>query len=467
MPAEDPVAARLRTAPTTDAVRAQVWDAYQAATSPDDFAAKVKDLPLPTAIKADLWDLKAARPAADTAAPAAGPGMNFAIVNGQRVPLNGLPRDIQAQLQDHSQQGDMLLDNVKRMGKGALNLLPAAGGIVGGALSAPETGGAGTPIGWGLGTGAGVGLRDLIAQGTGLEPTTTPTDKAVHIGRDTVLADVGARVIPAAADALHELAPLNSLRDAATALQARFDRLSPELQRRFLPKLLGGASHGIQTVLSLIGMLDDAVGARAPAAPAAALEASPPAYMTGTASPGAAPPPEVPGPLPLRMTAVPGPPGTAQVPPAALAGPPRPVMPNTTGTGAPAVPSQMPAPMPLRVNAPPAPPPAPAPPPPVVAARPPVVATPPPVAPPTGPAELAPGYSARNLPALPRGYGVDARQMPATLTPTELKRQLAASGFTNKAVSALIKEYGPDPVKAALVKLVGQGGYEAFKRLFF
>lgn len=54
----DPVAARLKMAPATDAMRADVWDAFHAATSADDFASKIRDIKLPDAVKADLWDLK-------------------------------------------------------------------------------------------------------------------------------------------------------------------------------------------------------------------------------------------------------------------------------------------------------------------------------------------------------------------------------------------------------------------------
>lgn len=91
--------------------------------------------------------------------------------------------------------------------KAALGALPAIGGIVGGALSTPETGGAGTIPGMALGAGAGRGLQDLITEAIGLEPKSSPLAKAGRIGVDTVAAattagtmKIGSRVIEAAAE---------------------------------------------------------------------------------------------------------------------------------------------------------------------------------------------------------------------------------------------------------------------------
>lgn len=67
----DPVADLLRKAALSDAQRADLWDAYQKAATPDDLAAALKPLKLPNPIKADLWDLKAAPPAATAPAAAA------------------------------------------------------------------------------------------------------------------------------------------------------------------------------------------------------------------------------------------------------------------------------------------------------------------------------------------------------------------------------------------------------------
>lgn len=67
----DPVADLLRKAALSDAQRADLWDAYQRAGTPDELATALKPLKLPNPIKADLWDLKAAAPAAAVPAPVA------------------------------------------------------------------------------------------------------------------------------------------------------------------------------------------------------------------------------------------------------------------------------------------------------------------------------------------------------------------------------------------------------------
>jgi hypothetical protein len=72
--ADDPLTALLRRAPLSDAQRATLWDAYQAAATPDDLATALKPLQIPNPLKADLWDLKAAPVAAAQGAPAPLPG---------------------------------------------------------------------------------------------------------------------------------------------------------------------------------------------------------------------------------------------------------------------------------------------------------------------------------------------------------------------------------------------------------
>lgn len=44
--------------PATNTARADAWDAYQSAASPDELSAKLQDMNLPQQIKAKLWDLK-------------------------------------------------------------------------------------------------------------------------------------------------------------------------------------------------------------------------------------------------------------------------------------------------------------------------------------------------------------------------------------------------------------------------
>ncbi len=55
----------LKRAPTTDAIRADLWDTYQKAASADELAQTLKSSPVPDAVKADLWDLKNTEKPAD------------------------------------------------------------------------------------------------------------------------------------------------------------------------------------------------------------------------------------------------------------------------------------------------------------------------------------------------------------------------------------------------------------------
>lgn len=57
-PQADPVADYLRTVKTTDAVRAQAWDAVHSATSDDDLTNRLQRLPVLNDVKAQLFDLK-------------------------------------------------------------------------------------------------------------------------------------------------------------------------------------------------------------------------------------------------------------------------------------------------------------------------------------------------------------------------------------------------------------------------
>ena len=54
----DPVAALLRQTPLPKAVRADAWDAFHRAKTPDDLTPRLHKLPLPTLVRAHLWDLK-------------------------------------------------------------------------------------------------------------------------------------------------------------------------------------------------------------------------------------------------------------------------------------------------------------------------------------------------------------------------------------------------------------------------
>jgi hypothetical protein len=61
---QDPLTELLKKAPTSDAVRASAWDAFESAANEDDLAAKLQTLALPQHVKAQLWDLKASTKAA-------------------------------------------------------------------------------------------------------------------------------------------------------------------------------------------------------------------------------------------------------------------------------------------------------------------------------------------------------------------------------------------------------------------
>lgn len=125
----DPVATRLRMAPATDATRADVWDAFHATSSAEDFAAKIKDAKIPDAVKADLWDLKRQQ-SATVQVP-----MNQARVNGQDVPVSS-----------------------RSWVDKAADWIPTVGGIVGGVLG-------GVP-GAGLGGAAGEGVKQFAQHAT-------------------------------------------------------------------------------------------------------------------------------------------------------------------------------------------------------------------------------------------------------------------------------------------------------------
>ena len=85
MPPPPDLTQLLAGAPLPQEQKAQLWDLFQQAQTPDDLAAQLQALPVPTALKAQLWDAKAA--SVSRSAPTA-PQMTFAMVNGQRVPMD-------------------------------------------------------------------------------------------------------------------------------------------------------------------------------------------------------------------------------------------------------------------------------------------------------------------------------------------------------------------------------------------
>lgn len=137
---------------------------------------------------------------------------------------------------------DQAVAALRPLAKGALDTLPAAGAIIGGALSTPETLGAGTIPGIALGAGVGRGARDLIGHATGLDEPTSPLSKAARIGGETVLAGGTAAVLPGAVAAAK--APIQTLREGAEQFGSamppwvrRLGKLFPSLPAKTEPML--------------------------------------------------------------------------------------------------------------------------------------------------------------------------------------------------------------------------------------
>ena len=92
--------------------------------------------------------------------------------------------------------------NVAAAAKAVVDTLPAAGALVGGVIATPESFGLATVPGAALGDGVGRGLRDLIAESTGLDEPTSALSKAGRIALDTAETGAVQAVLPGAAEAL-------------------------------------------------------------------------------------------------------------------------------------------------------------------------------------------------------------------------------------------------------------------------
>lgn len=110
--------------------------------------------------------------------------------------------------------------------KAVVDALPGIGGIVGGVLSTPETIGAGTIPGVALGVGAGRGLRDLIAEGLGLDRPSTPSAKAGRIVLDAGEAALAQAVMPGLIEAIKT--PGRTVREVINILPERLRPWIPE-----------------------------------------------------------------------------------------------------------------------------------------------------------------------------------------------------------------------------------------------
>jgi hypothetical protein len=86
--------------------------------------------------------------------------------------------------------------NTRRVVRGALDTLPAVGGMTGAALAAPETVGVGSIPAAVAGTATGRLLRDQIAEAIGVDSPTSPLSKAGRIALDSAIT----AVVPIAAN---------------------------------------------------------------------------------------------------------------------------------------------------------------------------------------------------------------------------------------------------------------------------
>ena len=91
---------------------------------------------------------------------------------------------------------------IRTIAKGALDTLPAVGGMVGGVLGGGTTAGLAAVPAIALGAGVGKGARDLIGHFTGLDEPTTPTEKAGGIAKDVAITGATAAVLPGIVEAV-------------------------------------------------------------------------------------------------------------------------------------------------------------------------------------------------------------------------------------------------------------------------
>ncbi len=86
--------------------------------------------------------------------------------------------------------------------RAGLDALPGIGGVAGLAVAGPETAGLAAIPAVALGTAAGRGLRDLIAEGLRIDARTSPTGKAARIALDGGEAAVAQAVLPGLFEAI-------------------------------------------------------------------------------------------------------------------------------------------------------------------------------------------------------------------------------------------------------------------------
>lgn len=114
----------------------------------------------------------------------------------------------------------------------ALDVLPGAGAVVGGALATPETMGGGTLVGAALGAGAGRGLRDLVAAGLGLQKPSTAIAEGGTIAMDAGETYAAGFILPALWEAIK--APGATVGDVIDRTRILYKAL-PKAAKAFLP----------------------------------------------------------------------------------------------------------------------------------------------------------------------------------------------------------------------------------------
>lgn len=184
-----------------NSVKADVWDAYQAATNGDDLAKRLKTLPLANSVRADLWDAYAANPPARVAPESSDQGFLHglaeslnpipalkAVFNNPLGPAAGVGDLVSGMVDAHVDQGRKAAaawrsgDRTEAVGHAMAAALPVFGPA---AANAGEAIGEGR-TGEGLGQAAGL-IGSVIAPG--LLKDVSPAALAKLKGAATVLPD--------------------------------------------------------------------------------------------------------------------------------------------------------------------------------------------------------------------------------------------------------------------------------------
>lgn len=110
-----------------------------------------------------------------------------------------------------------------------LDTLPAVGAMAGGILATPETAGAGTAIGIGLGAAGGRGVRDLIAEQLGLQEPSTMQSEGARMGLDFAVSAGTQAALPGLVEAAQT--PIQTAKEFVGANARSISRLLPSIIR--------------------------------------------------------------------------------------------------------------------------------------------------------------------------------------------------------------------------------------------